>query len=186
LQQKRAEEFAELQKQQQAARAASQQQIQTNLINQGTPPGVAAQEAKRQVEEEAMAKVQQDIAGAAGGTDPELARVMFTPTKKEEDEDDNNRRAPTYTETSSISGIMKASGFDKKDEEKSTYSPSTDPYSEPGRPGGMNQYSNPTASANIPTGGGSFIPFEKGGLASKPKTKPKTKRNRKKGLGGNS
>ena len=28
--------------------------------------------------------------------------------------------------------------------------------------------------------------FNEGGLASKPKAKPKTKRNRKKGLGGNS
>ena len=136
-------------------------------------------------------KVNQDIAGGAGA-DPALSSI-FTPSQS----DDNDRDDNISKIEQDIAGGAGAdpalssmfSGFSNKsnrDDNESTYSPSTDPYSEPGRPGGMNQYSSPTASANIPTGGGSFIPFEKGGLAAKPKTKPKTKRNRKKGLGGNS
>ena len=47
-------------------------------------------------------------------------------------------------------------------------------------------YSTPSTpsytTSNIPTGGGGFVPFDKGGLASKPKAKPKRKKNTK-GLG---
>ena len=47
-------------------------------------------------------------------------------------------------------------------------------------------YSTPSTpsytTSNIPTGGGGFVPFDKGGLASKPKAKAKQKKNTK-GLG---
>ena len=130
------------------------------------------------------------MAGGAGadpyvlsGLDP----ALYQDSSDDRDRDRDDSSSPSsiqssYEQEAFGSGSPSSfSGFGNKsnrDDNKSTFSPSVQ---------AAQDYTESKLSSFDPDDmSGFYGGFNKGGLAAKPKTKPKTKRNRKKGLGGNS
>ena len=189
-QQKAAEEAAaKAQAEALAAQMAAIQKEKLNLMSQGLESDKAQDIAtSAAIQKEKMNLMSQ-------GLESDKAQDIATSTVKsiyqqDDDDDDDDFSAPSYVDTSSIGGVMKASGFDDN-KSSSSFSFGNTPVS--------SNVSNKKSSSSFtpvytPPAGTSYTPtfrttdygftggFEQGGLASKSKPKKKQRRN-KKGLG---
>ena len=112
---------------------------------------------------------------AIAGRQPPTQLLNLDPTTGSDNDDDGNQ--------SGTGGKTSDFGFQPSSREINTINQSVFELHDPEVSAGYSTPSTPSyTTSNIPTGGGGFVPFDKGGLASKPKAKPKQKRNTK-GLG---